>query len=235
MKWTDMLLDLLFPPRCPFCGALTEKGEDICARCRAKLPWIEGKHSLRELGRFPCAAPLWYEDLVRQGMLRLKFHGGAWAARALGALVAQCAAEHFGGEFDIVTWVPVSAKRLRKRGYDQSRLLAQSACRLWDTKPQALLRKLSDNPPQSSLADEAARRANVLGMYTVTNPAAVAGKRILLIDDICTTGATLRECARVLESAGAQSVVCATVAMTPLKMEKGDKERLQSLESVGIM
>ena len=134
------------------------------------------------------------------------------AAEALGGLVARCAAERFSGEFDTVTWVPVSKKRLRQRGYDQARLLAESACRRWDTKPVALLRKVADNPAQSGLTEAAARRANVLGVYEALPEA--AGKRVLLIDDICTTGATLTECVRVLKDGGAESVACAAVALT---------------------
>ena len=130
----------------------------------------------------------------------------------MGGLVARCAAERFSGEFDTVTWVPVSKKRLRQRGYDQARLLAESACRRWDTKPVALLRKVADNPAQSGLTEAAARRANVLGVYEALPEA--AGKRVLLIDDICTTGATLTECVRVLKDGGAESVACAAVALT---------------------
>ena len=143
-------------------------------------------------------------------MLRLKFQGASEIAEPLGELAARCAAERFGGEFDTVTWVPVSRKRLRKRSYDQAELLARSACRHWDTQPVRLLEKTVDNPPQSGIRDDAARRANVLGVYRVTGDA--AGKRILLIDDICTTGATLTECIRTLEAAGAGQVVCVTVA-----------------------
>jgi predicted amidophosphoribosyltransferase len=69
-----------------------------------------------------------------------------------------------------------------------------------------------DNPPQSGLNEAAARRANVLGVYDAVGE--IEGKRILLVDDICTTGSTLAECVRVLEDAGAASVVCAVVAFT---------------------
>ncbi len=70
------------------------------------------------------------------------------------SFLARCAAERFGGEFDTVTWVPVSQKRLEARGYDQSRLLAEAACRHWDTKPVQLLVKVQDNPAQSGLQGE---------------------------------------------------------------------------------
>jgi ComF family protein len=221
MKVWDALLNLLFPPKCPFCGRVLD-APAVCDDCDRSLPWTKEAESERKLaGGLRVAAPLWYEDAAREGLLRLKFHGSAAAAAPLGEVVARCAAERFGGEFDTVTWVPVSRKRLRKRGYDQSELLARAACRLWDVKPVRLLVKPIDNPAQSGIHDAAARRANVLGVYDAVGDA--AGKRILLVDDICTTGATLAECARVLRDAGADRVVCVAAAFTRERKEKVHK------------
>ncbi len=229
MKLRERLLNLLFPPKCPFCGRITEES-GVCGRCRSTLPWAEGAEGLRTLpGPVSCAAPLFYEGAVREGILRFKFRGASGAADALGALIAQCAAERFSGEFDTVTWVPVSAKRLRRRGYDQARLLAEAACRRWDTAPEALLKKCGDNPAQSGLSDAAARRANVLGMYDPADPARIRERRILLIDDVCTTGATLAECARTLREAGAQSVVCAAVALRRREEQRDDSRQDRKL------
>ena len=212
MSLWESLLNLLFPPKCPFCGKVLDT-PGICPKCEKTLPWTEEEKAERKLpGSIRCAAPLWYEDAAREGLLRLKFHGSAAAAMPLGELVARCAAEHFGGEFDTVTWVPVSRKRLRKRGYDQTELLCRRACRLWDVKPERLLVKTVDNPPQSGIRDAAARRANVLGVYECRNQTRIRGSNILLLDDIITTGATVSECARMLQSAQAKNVYCAAVA-----------------------
>ena len=214
MDLLEAVLDLLFPPKCPFCGKVQEK-RGICPACRKALPWTEGDQGLKTLpGGTICAAPLWYEDLAREGLLRFKFQGAAAAAEPLGELIAQCAAERFSGAFDVVTWVPVSRRRLRKRGYDQARLLAESACRVWGVRPERLLRKTWDNPAQSGLSEAAARRANVLGVYEAAEADKLRGRRVLLVDDICTTGATLAECARTLRTAGAESVACVTAALT---------------------
>lgn len=213
------LLDLFFPPKCPFCGKVLDHA-GICPACEKALPWTEEGTGLRELpGGLQCAAPLWYEGKVREGLLRFKFQGARAAAGPLGELVARCAAERFSGAFDVVTWVPVSRRRLRSRGYDQARLLAESACRLWEVRPEQLLQKITDNPAQSGLTEEAARRANVLGVYEAAEPERIQGYRILLVDDICTTGATLTECARTLRDAGAADVmcVCAALARRPEK------------------
>ena len=212
MSLLPALLDLLFPPKCPFCGKVLDK-PGICPKCEKDLPWVSDAEALREgPGGLRCAGAVWYEDTARAALLRLNIHGNSAAAGPMGELIARCAAERFAGEFDTVTWAPVSKKRLRKRGYDQAELRARAACKLWDTEPVRLWEKVMDNPPQSGIHDAAARRANVLGVYDAVGDA--AGKRILLVDDICTTGATLTECIRVLKDAGAADVVCAVVALT---------------------
>lgn len=214
MRASERLLDLLFPPKCPFCARVLDR-PGVCGKCGTSLPWTEEADSLWELpGGLRCAAPLWYEDMARQGLLRFKFRGAAGAGEALGGLIAQCAAERLSGEFDTVTWVPVSRRRLRQRGYDQAELLARGACRRWDTAPVRLLEKVRDNPAQSGLTDGAARRENVRNAYRAAGDC--RGRRVLLVDDICTTGSTLGECAAALRSAGAEAVVCAAAARTPL-------------------
>ncbi|MCI8328563.1 MAG: ComF family protein [Oscillibacter sp.] len=176
MSLFSVLLDLLFPVKCPFCGRVQDV-PGICPHCLESLPWTDEDHVLRELEPgLLCAAPLWYEGSVRESIRRFKFHSAVGAAVPLGGLIAQCAAEHFSGGFDTVTWVPVSAKRLRKRGYDQAQLLAENACRLWDTKPERLLRKIRDNPAQSSLQSVEARRRNTLRVYRPTGDC--AGRRV---------------------------------------------------------
>ena len=202
------LPDLFFPSRCAFCGKLREDG--LCPACEARLPRLN-KPLLTDAPYGKCAVPLRYDGAVREALLTLKFRKGRYAARGLGALLAQCAAEELGGEFDLVTWVPVSRRRLRERGFDQGYLLAREAARLWETVPTPLLEKHRDNPPQSGLS-AAERRANVLGAYHTVSPGELSGARVLLIDDIVTTGATLTECVRTLLDGGAESVVCAAVA-----------------------
>ena len=218
-KIGNAVLDLLFPPKCPFCGAIVEH-PGICAGCRADLPWTDAADAIRETpDGFQCAGALRYEGKVRDGLLRFKFQGGLDAAAPLGDIMAGCAAAYFSGAFDTVTWMPVSAERREERGYDQSEWLAKYACRAWEIKPVKLLVKIRDNPAQSTLPHAGsdtcirARRDNVRNVYAPAKGAQIAGRRILLVDDICTTGATLREARRVLLDAGAESVCCVTVAL----------------------
>ena len=86
------MTDLLFPRRCPFCGAVTEGGALLCAACAAKLPFT-GEHPVQEGPYGRCAAPLYYEEPVRRAVLDLKFHGRLGGVACMADLMAQCAAE----------------------------------------------------------------------------------------------------------------------------------------------
>ena len=209
------LLDLLFPPRCVFCRRLLHRGEEgICPRCQQELPWALGAEA-EQTGEFfsLCASPLWYQDQVRASFHRYKFKGVRGYSRTYGRLVAQCVQDHLAGRYDLITWVPLSRARLRQRGYDQAMLLASAAALALDDVAAETLCKVRATEAQSGLGkNDASRRANVLSAYQVTDPALVEGRRVLLIDDIVTTGSTLSECARVLRTAGAADVVCAALA-----------------------
>ena len=124
----ESIINLFFPPKCPFCGKVLD-AVGICPKCERSLPWVPEEEVVMTDKDLTCAAPLWYEGAVREALLRLKFRGGSALAEPFGELLARCAAERFGGEFDTVTWVPVSQKRLETRGYDQSRLLAEAITR----------------------------------------------------------------------------------------------------------
>jgi ComF family protein len=164
-----------------------------------------------------------YEGQVREALLRFKFQDQPGYATELGRLLAKTIRRELGGQYDLISWVPVSPKRLKKRGYDQAMLLGMAvALELGDVAVETL-KKSRENPAQSSLESAKARQGNVLGVYTVKDPELVQGKRILLIDDIITTGATLDEASRTLLRAGAEEVVCAALAH-PTKSNKQTKE-----------
>lgn len=186
MSLLESLASLLFPPRCAFCGKPGVHG--VCSECEKALPYCKTPlHERAEIGA--CLAPLKYEGIVREALLNYKFHGSQSRCTGFGDILAQAAAEHFGGEFDLVTYVPVSKKRKQERGYDQSYLLARETCRHWSVAPETLLQKTKDNVAQSSLSSREERQKNVVGAYTAVNEDKIKGKRILLIDDILTTGA----------------------------------------------
>ena len=210
----NFVLDLLFPPKCVFCGKVLDSGEDgLCRRCQKELPWLTGGEA--ELtGEFfsLCAAPLRYQDQVRDSIRRYKFKGRRGYHKVYGKLVAQCVHDHLAGRYDLITWVPLSSQRKKERGYDQAFLLASAAALELGEVAVETLRKERNTDPQSGITEAAQRRANVLGAYTPVDPELVAGKRVLVIDDVVTTGSTLSECARTLRTMGAADVVCAALA-----------------------
>lgn len=115
MSFLESLASLLFPPRCAFCGKPGVHG--VCSECEKALPYCKTPlHERAEIGA--CLAPLKYEGIVREALLSYKFHAGQSRCTGFGDVLAQAAAEHFGGEFDLVTYVPVSKKRKQERGYD---------------------------------------------------------------------------------------------------------------------
>lgn len=208
------VLDLLFPPKCVFCGKVLDTGEDgLCARCQRELPWLtDGEAELTGEFFSLCAASLRYQDKVRDSVRRYKFKGRRGYHKLYGRLVAQCVHDHLAGRYDLISWVPLSPQRKKERGYDQAFLLASAAALELGEVAVEALRKERNTDPQSGLTEDAQRRANVLGAYTPVDPELVAGKRVLLIDDVVTTGSTLSECARMLRTMGAEDVVCAALA-----------------------
>lgn len=210
----SVLLDWLFPPKCAFCGKLLERAADgLCAACQKTLPWLEGGNAEGKVEFVGLtASPLAYRGHVRDSIHRYKFSGRRGYAQVYGKLVAQCVGDHLAGRYDLISWVPLSDKSLRKRGYDQAMLLAMATALALGDVAVETLRKHRATPAQSSLEGAAARRANVMGAYECADRELVEEKRVLLVDDVITTGSTVSECARVLLTAGAREVVCATLA-----------------------
>ena len=207
------MLDLLFPPRCPFCrGILKDSEKLICARCMKELPWTPEAAQRQKFRHVEvCVSPLYYEGEVRRSLLRYKFGGLSVYAPKYARLLEDCIRRN-GLEFDLIAWAPLGRKRLKKRGYDQGKLLAQELSGSLQIPCPQLLVKTADNPPQSGIGSAEKRRANVAGVYRIVDPALVKDQRVLLVDDIVTTGATISECARVLKAAGAKSVCAAALA-----------------------
>ncbi len=210
MKCLQGLWELLFPRKCVLCRRILQREElDLCHACRMDQPEYTGKNKFPYLDSV--SAVWYYEKDVRRSILGYKFQGKQHYADCYGRMLAM-AVQRQELEFDILTWIPISPKRLKKRGFDQVQLLGEKLGGELGMEPVSLLQKIHDNPPQSHISGRPQRRANVLGVYQCAQPEAVAGKRILLLDDIITTGATAGECARVLLTAGAKEVHCAVIA-----------------------
>lgn len=206
-------LDILFPPKCVFCRKILKNSrESVCRTCLAELPYTGNNAS--QSGDFfsVCVSPLYYEDDVRQSILRFKFKEATGYAGTYGKLVADCVKAELPGRYDLITWVPLSKGRFKERGYDQAMLLAMATALELGDVAASTLNKPKEVAKQSTMGSAEKRRANISGAYSVLDKELIEGKRILLIDDIITTGSTLSECARTLLMAGAAEVLCATVA-----------------------
>lgn len=212
MSLLHRIANTLFPPKCVLCGKILEKNElDLCADCRIDAPECPVRRT--KLPFLDSWLAVWhYEGQVRRSLLRYKFYNRRHYAASYGRLLAMKIAREREGEFDLITWVPISRWRKLRRGYDQVELLAQAVCAELQMEPVPTLCKIRHNPPQSGIVGQAQRRANVLGVYEAVEPESFKDKRVLILDDIITTGATLSECARVLLTAGAKEVHCAAIA-----------------------
>ena len=212
MSLLHRIANTLFPPKCVLCGKILEKNElDLCADCRIDAPECPVRRT--KLPFLDSWLAVWhYEGQVRRSLLRYKFYNRRHYAASYGRLLAMMIAREREGEFDLITWVPISRWRKLRRGYDQVELLAQAVCAELQMEPVPTLCKIRHNPPQSGIVGQAQRRANVLGVYEAVEPESFKDKRVLILDDIITTGATLSECARVLLTAGAKEVHCAAIA-----------------------
>jgi ComF family protein len=211
------LLDLALPPECAGCG---REGAALCERCRPVLAARAGTPPGVALG-LPSVAPSpllqleWcapYEGVVRDAIRHFKYGGERRLAGVLGAAVADRWREAgCGGE--LFVHVPVHPSRRRERGFDQAELIARAAAELLVLPALAALRRTRATARQYAL-DRAQRAANVATAFEVPGEAtsSVAGRWIVLVDDVTTTGATLAGCATSLLAADALGVSAITVA-----------------------
>ncbi len=210
----DWALDAIYPTRCVLCRERQSPGRPIiCPQCQATMPSAAGDHKKGDYFS-ECISALYYEGAVKSAVHRYKFQNAQAYAPAFGELIAERIYAELDGRYDRLSWVPLAPDRMRKRGYDQSQLLAANAARRLQKPLVRVLKKRRGVGAQSLTENADQRRQNIAGAYTVTEPEQVGGRRILLIDDIVTTGSTLSECAKTLLKAGAEEVMCATLAMT---------------------
>ena len=236
MQIRPALLDMLFSRSCEGCGvAMAEEAGSLCWDCRAEVrvvqvPFCErcGDPVAGEVsGPFECAgchkmnpsfdwarSAVRYDGVAKTCLRQFKYKAGVWLLDDLTdwlwALWKTC--PETVKEADWATCVPLYPKRERERGFNQAALLGKNlASRIGIPFRGGLLRRQKSTASQTRLT--AAQRAhNVRGVFSVPWPRRVQGARVLLVDDVMTTGATVNECARVLKNAGAASVMVLTVA-----------------------
>ncbi|BCS55147.1 amidophosphoribosyltransferase [Geobacter sp. SVR] len=191
-------------PCCSICGIPFHGfGDDHpCSDCLTHAPGFDAARSA-----------LLYEGGGRELIHAFKYHYRTHLRRPLALLAVEQLSEFVALQTpDLIVPVPLHVRRLRSRGFNQAVLLAEPLAREWGLPlKRRLMRRVRWTRPQIEL-DAGERRANVRGAFAVDNPSQVTGKRILLVDDVFTTGSTVDECARVLKKAGACHVTVITMA-----------------------
>ena len=214
MSLREKVLDLMFPPKCPFCQRVLEDPRaSACPACVPELPWLEGEAAERSVELTDgCFSPLAYRDAVPGAVRRYKFSRVRALGRPFAALMTRGLDDCPDRRPDLICWVPLSAKRRRERGFDQAELLAREVGRRLSVPVRPVLWKLRHTDPQSGLEDMSARRDNAWGAYALLPGADLTGKRVVLVDDVVTSGSTLSACAALLRRGGARWVYCLTLA-----------------------
>lgn len=228
-RLANAAVDLLFPKRCVGCD---REGAFLCQECLAELPRLEppfcflcgqpGRLMMRlclscwerPLEIDGIRAPYRMEGAVREAVHALKYQYVRALAPTLGQLLAEfiAASPDMSGPADVLVPVPLHPRRERSRGYNQSLLLARETGKIVGLPVEdRALRRLRATPSQAQSASQKERRANVSEAFAA-EATLVQGRRVLLVDDVCTTGATLEACAIALKEAGAASVWGLTLA-----------------------
>ncbi|MDD3959876.1 MAG: ComF family protein [Oscillospiraceae bacterium] len=233
MPYRSAIRNFFFPKVCVFCGGVPVRSgrakadslcEDlsVCAVCLALLPFklftaheipcLSNAYESDPIPGFSVLVPFRYEGEIVSALRALKFNDAPYIARTLGYFMATSAYAS-GRSFDAVIPVPLSTSRLRRRGYNQAALLAtEISGRLELPCLECFLIRTRSTRQQSRFVDPGLRAANVRGAFAVPEEASVEGLRILLVDDVFTTGNTLHEAALALFRAGAADVTAVTTA-----------------------
>jgi len=203
------LLDLVFPPRCSGCGRVDTAWCEHCQRDLLAVP--VQVHTIEIPDLLGVAASGVHEGVLQDAVQALKYHNVQHVAQALGTRLIQCLAQ-LNWTFDLILPVPLHPERLKKRGYNQAGLIAEVVSHHDQRSPQPdALRRVQYTRSQVGL-NRSQRLQNVIDAF-IADPQQVSDKIIVLIDDVRTTGATLRACATALHAAGAAGVYALTVTV----------------------
>ena len=229
------VLSWFFPERCAFCGTVIAAGSECCDRCRADVRRQEpplctlcgrsksvcccGGHTQAADG---LVSVFVYEGPVRGAVSRLKNGNTPEELHFLAEQVAETVRREYGERAaDAVTFVPRTRKEQRRRETNASERLARETARCLGLPCESVLAKVRETRPQKELT-ALEHGGNLRGALDVRPEAQVAGRTFLLIDDVCTTGSTVRECALMLKIYGAERVYAAALASTVYR--KGERE-----------
>ncbi len=209
-------IDWLYPNVCPCCGKYIDHDADFCTECKNAITLYSGNDTVNGADGF--AAYCVYDEHIKGSILAFKKErcGNSYYAFACGIAEA-VSKSSFAGNIDIIVPIPSSKKSMKERGYNQTELIAKELRFLLGVPYCNILVKTKDTKVQKRLGMRE-RAENVSGAFSVSGKAPeLKGKSLLVIDDVCTTGSTLSEAARVLKEAGAGKVYTAAFAKTEYK------------------
>lgn len=238
MSWWQKLVDFILPPRCALCGCVLKSDKGICDSCISQIEFLKSpvcyqcgqplgvgsdavahSHLLcgecikpkKRIFRFSRSA-FAYDDFSKKLILDFKFHDHTELAELLAKILYVAGKDIFDKGIDVIIPVPLHFTRLIGRKYNQSALLAKELGKLTQIKVDNLgLKKIRKTKPQVE-CDRNQRLRNLKDAFVARHPTTLKGKRVLLIDDVMTTGSTLKECALSLRKAQVKSVDCLTLA-----------------------
>ena len=219
---------LFFPRPCLACREPLVAGEQhLCTACRAELPYTDFHHlppadnplARRFWGRLPVQHALSYLRFVRHGRVQqllhqLKYRGQREVGLALGQLYGAelAATAGLGGAFGLIVPVPLHRRKLARRGYNQAEAFGAGLAGALPCPQAATALRRTEHTASQTRKGRLERWQNVATVFEVAEPAAVAGRHVLLVDDVLTTGATLEACGTALFAAGASALSIATIA-----------------------
>ncbi|MEK7069885.1 MAG: ComF family protein [Patescibacteria group bacterium] len=206
MEFFNKILLALFPQKCFGCK---KENEILCAGCLHKIsrpdtPYLNGIHISAN-----------YQDFVlKKALWALKYQGVKQLAKPLAELIKERIWKKLETKGWLIVSIPISKNKLRKRGYNQAELLARC---LFNFQTDAILgggilSKIKETVSQVEIKEKEKRLTNIAGSFRVEKPESVKGKKIILVDDVFTTGATINEAKKVLKKAGAKKVVGVVLA-----------------------
>ena len=213
MNFINSALDYFFPPICGMCGEINENY--ICNNCYENIKKIK-KCVINEYNNRNFSKHLYifrYEGIIRNKIIEYKFEDKGYLYKMFAKIILSdkktC---NFIKKYDVIIPVPISKKRKKKRGYNQSELVANELAQklnqdIWTD----IIIKKKDNKPQSEL-NKLERIKNVEDIYEINKPIEVKNKKVLLLDDIYTTGSTVNEIARKLKQNQTQEIREITLA-----------------------
>ncbi|MBU4353430.1 ComF family protein [Candidatus Parcubacteria bacterium] len=215
-KLIHTFLNFLFPQKCVGCGIKNNPPSDgLCDECLAKIDYSGGAPR-----PYIFAASAYNDAYIKKTIWLLKYRGARGAAESLAKLIYERAGEArlpIGSRASKSNWIiipiPLSKKRLRERGFNQSELIGKHLSARMSVRMETnVLYKKFHTETQVSVKDKNERLKNLKGSFGVKNPDMIRGANIILIDDVCTTGATISEARKVLREAGAKKVIAFVVA-----------------------